>query len=75
MGGESLLKADLSNDRLVFSMGTSEVKQNEKDINFLDPERNKPPFYQFSYVDIIDCQKWYSFDLNTYTWTSGEGGL
>ncbi|MGE5123395.1 MAG: sulfatase-like hydrolase/transferase [Acidobacteriaceae bacterium] len=72
MAGESLVKEGLPKDRLIFSMGTSEVKQNEKKINFLDPEANKPPFYQFSYVDIVDCQKWYNFDLNTYAWTSGD---
>ncbi|HEX9090620.1 MAG TPA: sulfatase-like hydrolase/transferase [Anaerolineales bacterium] len=72
MMGESLLRNDLGSDRLIFSMGTSEVKQNEGAINLLDPASNKPPFYQFSYINIIDCQKWYSFDLNTYEWTSGE---
>ena len=72
MMGKSLLRNDLGNGRLIFSMGTSEVKQNEEDINFLDPESNQPPFYQFSYINITDCQKWYSFDLNTYEWTSGE---
>ena len=72
MGGESLLEGVVPKDRLIFSMGTSEVTQNEQDINFLDPEADKPPFYQFSFIDIIDCQKWYNFDLNTYTWTSGD---
>jgi glucan phosphoethanolaminetransferase (alkaline phosphatase superfamily) len=72
MGGKSLLSGNPSTDRLIFSMGTTEVKQNEADINFLDPESKKPPFYQFSYVNIIDCQKWYSIDLNTYRWTSGD---
>jgi hypothetical protein len=72
MMGESLLDASLDANRLVFSGGTNEIRQNEDEINFLDPRTKKPPFYQFSYINIINCQEWYSFDLNTYAWTSGD---
>ncbi len=71
MMGESLIEGNLKEDRLIYSMGTNEVKQNEDDVNFLDPASDKPPFYQFSYINIVDCQVWYSFDLNTFDWTSG----
>jgi len=53
-------------------MGTSEAKKNEQGVNILDPERVNPPFYQFSYINIKDCQRWYTFDLKAFTWTSGE---
>jgi hypothetical protein len=31
-----------------------------------------PPFYQFSYVYIIQCQKWYRFDLYSMQWVYGD---
>jgi hypothetical protein len=72
MTGESLLQANPQKNPLIFSMGTSEVTMNEHDVTILDPERVKPPFYQFSYINIKDCQKWYTFDLKTFTWSSGD---
>jgi glucan phosphoethanolaminetransferase (alkaline phosphatase superfamily) len=72
MSGESLLNDSPDKNRLIFSMGTFEVSMNEHNVTLLDPDRVKPPFYQFSYVNIKDCQKWYTFDLKTYTWSSGE---
>jgi len=71
MIGESLLQNNPDTSRLIFSMSTYEVMQNEDGNTALDPERNTPPFYQFSYINIIDCQKWYVFDLTTFTWLSG----
>ncbi len=72
MEGISLLKGSAIDPRLIFSAGTTKVKPNEQDISFLDPALNKPPFYQFSYLSVIDCQKWYLFDLTTYQWTWGN---
>lgn len=31
----------------------------------------KPPFYQFEYIDVVNCQKWYRLDLYGYKITSG----
>ena len=72
MSGESLLNDSPDKNRLIFSMGTFEVSMNEHNVTLLDPERIKPPFYQFSYINIKDCQKWYTFDLKTFTWSSGD---
>lgn len=72
MNGESLLMGDAIGRRLIFSTGTTKVKPNAQDISFLDPAQNKPPFYQFSYFNVLDCQKMYSLDLTTYEWQSGE---
>jgi glucan phosphoethanolaminetransferase (alkaline phosphatase superfamily) len=70
MDGKSLLDGGPTEQRLIFSTGTTKVKPNEQDINTLDPSQNKPPFYQFSFINVLDCQKMYSFDLTTYEWTS-----
>jgi hypothetical protein len=72
MNGESMLDKSLMDNRLIFSTGTNETKPNENDINFIDPALDQPPFYQFSYLNVIDCQMWYRFDLTTFEWTSGE---
>jgi glucan phosphoethanolaminetransferase (alkaline phosphatase superfamily) len=72
MSGESLLNGNPDNTRLIFSMGTSKVAKDEHDVYILDPERVKPPFYQFSYINIKDCQKWYTYDLKTFIWSSGD---
>jgi glucan phosphoethanolaminetransferase (alkaline phosphatase superfamily) len=70
MDGESLLDGGPTEPRLIFSTGTTKYKPNEQDINTLDPTQNKPPFFQFSFINILDCQKMVSFDLTTYEWTS-----
>jgi hypothetical protein len=69
--GESLLNGNPDVTR-IFSVGKPEVTQSERDVFILDPERVKSPFYQFSYVNIKDCQKWYTINLKTFTWSSGE---
>jgi hypothetical protein len=72
MGGESLLSDQLTDQRLIFSAGTTKIKPNENNVEFLDPALDKPPFYQFSYLNVINCQKWYQLDLTSYEWSSGE---
>jgi hypothetical protein len=71
MEGVSLLNGNQDDQRLIFSTGTTETKPNEDEIEFLDASLDQPPFYQFSYINVIDCQNWYSFNLNTYVWTFG----
>ena len=70
MNGESLLAGEAIDQRLIFSVGTTKIKPNEQDISFIDPALNQPPFFQFSYINVLDCQKMYSFDLTTYEWSS-----
>jgi hypothetical protein len=72
MGGESLLNGDAIGSRLIFSTGTEKIKPNEQEIYFLDPSQYKPPFYQFSFLNVLNCQIMYSFDLTTYEWSSVE---
>lgn len=71
MNGASLLN-NRPEHQLIFSAGTTETRPNENSVAFLDERLNRPPFYQFSYIGVIDCQKWYRFDLTTYQWSYGE---
>jgi hypothetical protein len=70
MEGESLLNGGPTEQRLIFSTGTTKIEPNEQDVFFLDPDLYKPPFYQFSFIDVVDCQKVYSFELTTYKWST-----
>jgi hypothetical protein len=70
MDGESLLHGGPAEQRLIFSTGTTKIKPNEYDISFIDPDLYKPPFYQFSYINVVDCQRVYSLDLTTYKWST-----
>lgn len=72
MNGQSMLDDTLTDQRLIFSAGTKETKPNVDKISFLDPDLDQPPFYQFSYLNVIDCQMWYSLDLTTFNWSAGE---
>jgi hypothetical protein len=72
MSGSSLLESAGQERHPIFSAGTSETRPNEDEINFLDERLDQPPFYQFSYIDVIDCQEWYHLDLGTYNWSYGE---
>jgi arylsulfatase A-like enzyme len=73
MAGRSLLKRNLDTRRLIFAMGTIQAtKSNGSGERFIDPRLIKPPFYQFGYINIIDCQKWYRFNLETLNWSSGD---
>ena len=73
MSGESFLRGMPDNHRLIFGSGTIiATKVAETGWKMIDPELSKPPFYQFSYFSIINCQKWYAFSLIAYGWKSGD---
>jgi glucan phosphoethanolaminetransferase (alkaline phosphatase superfamily) len=72
MDGESLLKSDIDSGRLIFSAGSVKATEIRPGIFTLDPQQLKPPFYQFSFVNILDCQRWYQMDLVTFNWLSGD---
>ncbi len=70
MAGNSLLKGDPQDNRLVFSHGSTFVKiSHHKWV--IDFSRVKPPFYQFSSFYIINCQRWYRFNAIDMVWNSG----
>jgi phosphoglycerol transferase MdoB-like AlkP superfamily enzyme len=72
MSGESLLDGDLNSQRLIFSMGTSDSNEYGNDWFRLNSKGNNPLAYHLGYVNIIECQKWYTYDLKTFTWSSGD---
>ena len=70
MEGKSLLQGEPGGDRLIFSMGAGYLKDSGG-LRSLDVEKIGPPFYQFGYLNIINCQNWYRYDLIENSWESG----
>ncbi len=70
MEGTSLLNQNLDSGRLIFSAGAAHVRESNG-FFILDAEKLTPPFYQFGYVGIVNCQNWYRYDLIKNNWTSG----
>jgi hypothetical protein len=51
MVGQSLLKGEPPQNRLIFSATAGEV----------DPEKYNPPFYQFGTLGVVACDRWYEY--------------
>lgn len=71
MMGESLLRR--GGERIpVISTGASNT-ENVSGKGWVQNElHNNPPFYQFDYIQVVDCGRWRRLDLETDEWTSGE---
>jgi hypothetical protein len=72
MAGQSLLKDDILENEVIFSTGTSLLTRIDKGNWFIESARVKPPFYQFSFFNVVNCHKWYWFNLSSLTWDSGD---
>lgn len=72
MQGQSLIREDEPENELIFSTGTSLVTRIEQSRLEIESARIQPPFYQFSFFNVINCHKWYWLDLNSLEWQSGE---
>jgi glucan phosphoethanolaminetransferase (alkaline phosphatase superfamily) len=72
MAGQSLLRGDPSATRLIFSSGTSLSTRIGQGRLIIDSTRVKPPFYQFTFFNVVDCHRWYRLDLSSLTWSSGD---
>jgi hypothetical protein len=72
MQGHSLLQEDRPDNELIFSTGTKLTTRNEQKMWVVDSANVKPPFYQFSFFNIVNCHKWYWLDFTSLTWDSGD---
>jgi hypothetical protein len=73
MDGRSLLSDHLDPHHLIFvtQADSNQIKIEEGNFT-LDINKISPPFYQFGFVYIIDCNQWYQINLRKLTWSSGE---
>jgi arylsulfatase A-like enzyme len=73
MDGDSLLNDDINTHRLIFgAMTIHPAVNNSSTRSLLDQELMNPTFHQVGYLDVIDCQKWYLFNLKTQKLSSGD---
>jgi hypothetical protein len=71
MDGRSLLKGDPPEHRFIFSSGISYAVSIGQGYQAIDPSRAIPPFYQFEFLNVIDCNHWYLLDLIQFNFKSG----
>jgi hypothetical protein len=72
MTGQSLLKGDPPQDRLIFNSGPSNGTQIGQDKIEVDAKPVKLLSYELSFYNVINCQKWYKLNLIDLTWSSGD---
>jgi hypothetical protein len=70
MGGQSLIEDTLPSKRLIFSTSAHPPVGLSKDL--IASSTSGSPFYQFTYFNVVNCQKWYSLNLINMVWESGE---
>jgi len=65
MEGKSLLEGEPGN-RPIFALGITNVKEEDSFIF----KSSRAPFYQFGYISVIHCDKWYRLRLDNFEWSS-----
>jgi len=69
MEGRSLLN-QAKGSSLILNMGTNNMNLDETQGWIIDLNTIKPPFFQFDYINLIDCDRIYQLDLENYVWTN-----
>ena len=73
MEGQSLLASEPDPTRRIYSTGIYySVSNPEKGRWEIDSQRMQPPFYQFSFLQVVVCQNMYFLDLTNYEYRSGK---
>ena len=67
--GKSILTNSQSRNHII-STGTLR-SENTGSGNILDEEYLDPPFYQFDFMTVIDCDRYYRINLEELSWSSG----
>lgn len=71
MEGKSLISKEF-NPNPIISVSTSGSKTTDQGTGLkINNAYIKPPFYQFSAIFVVDCNKWYHFDLDKLIWSDG----
>jgi len=68
MAGDSLLSSKLDN-RPIFSFRIGWYNQEG---DYIFASNNKPPFYQFGYINVNYCNKYYGLTFDGMKWESGS---
>jgi len=71
MEGTSLLQP-VDPSRLIIAGGTNETTLLSTGYFAISEEMRNPPFYQFSYISIVQCQNWYTINLANLKIKTGQ---
>jgi hypothetical protein len=73
MAGQSLLREEPDPLRPIFSdIPIGVLCESPNWWCAIDPQLNKPPFYQFAAVQLVVCQKMWTFDLTSQSWSAAD---
>lgn len=70
MRGSSLIDPNYSSEPVI-GVGIIHTVSSEEGGFVQDDSYLTPPFYQFEFINVVDCQKWYRLDLYGYKLTQG----
>ena len=70
MSGRHSRLLDSQSNEFVISTGTSRSKSGESGWTLAE-EYLEPPFYQFDFMNVIDCDRYYRLNLEDLTWSNG----
>jgi hypothetical protein len=68
MEGDSLLSGSPGN-RPIYGVGVGNVTIENAAVV---AQSMKPPFYQFGFISVVYCDRWYQLNLGNMEWTNGE---
>ena len=73
MSGNSLIAGKLE-QRPIFGVNSVTAAEQQEVNGFwaINKKNVKEPFYQFSGITMVYCQKWYELDLDNISWESGN---
>ncbi len=71
MEGRSLIADDLTNVPIL-SAGTDKKEQVPGRQWIVREQYRRPPFYHFSYINVVDRHKWWRLNLDDMKWTCGK---
>jgi hypothetical protein len=69
--GKSLLGI-INESRPIYSLGVDTILVTDDGRILLSTRINKPPFYQFGFIGLVECDKWFKISLDQLTFDSGN---
>jgi glucan phosphoethanolaminetransferase (alkaline phosphatase superfamily) len=69
--GKSLLGKDNEN-RHIYSLGVDTINVTDDGRILLSTRNNEPPFYQFGFIGLVECDEWFKISLDQLTFDSGK---
>jgi len=69
--GNSLLGV-INENRPIYSLGVGTIHVTDDGQILLSNRNSKPPFFQFGYIGLVECDNWFKIGLDQLTFDSGK---